>query len=551
MGIFLIDTDIANRALQHVGQPQLDPIQGFAENSKRAQETSFCYPKLRQAELRRNIWRFATRKAVLRPVNTNTLLLSPSLWVQSTTYFTGSIVSDQTGYLWISKIRNNLGFQPELSAAAWEPYFGPLTVSRYDGSTTYFSGEVVYTLAGDGTYNTYLSLTNGNATHPALPNEWSIATIYFKNQVVRAFPAWSSITTYTQGQTVLNSDGLIYSSLQNANLNHPPASSATFWQLVPTLILQSQSVPSTSTVVPPQSSPVNEWVQATTYALGNFVMFNGIEYLSILANNTGNFPNAAASTFWKPLTLGTFYMSLTDLNFGNNPTTTFAPEWSSVTTYGAAAPVTGSDGVIYTSIAGGNLNHDPTFSPAFWTNTGVLSPWDSVFVQGGGNESWMQIGGSSFPTGVGLTVPVITYPVGTGPSSQLATKNIYRLPAGFLRQAPRDPKAGSSSFLGAPSGLAYTDWELENVFIVTRDADPLMFRFVADVTDVSSFDPMFCEGLAARIGLEVCEPLTQSTAKLGTIAKMYDTFMTDARTVNGIEVGADEPAEDDWVMARL
>jgi len=65
-------------------------------------------------------------------------------------------------------------------------------------------------------------------------------------------------------------------------------------------------VPSTSSIVPPQSSPVKEWLQATTYALGNFVMFNGIEYLSILANNTGNFPNAAASIFWKPVTLGTF-----------------------------------------------------------------------------------------------------------------------------------------------------------------------------------------------------------------------------------------------------
>jgi hypothetical protein len=551
MSAFLIATDIANRALDHCGQPLLDPIQGFAENSQRATRTAFVYDKLRQAELRRNVWRFAIRKAILRPIDSNTLMLVPSLWSSFTTYFMGSVVSDQTGYLWISKIRDNLGLQPELSAFAWEPYFGPLTVSRYDGSTTYFSGEVVYLLLGNGTYNTYLSLVSGNAVHPALPNEWSISTIYFKNQVVRVFPAWAGGTTYTQGQTVLNSDGLIYSSLQNGNIGHSPATSATFWQLVPTLILQSQSVPSTSTLVPPLSSPVNEWVQSTTYALGSFVMFGGIEYLSILANNTGNFPNAAASTFWKPLTLGTFYMSLTDLNLGNNPTTTFVAEWSSGTTYGAAATATGSDGVIYSSIAGGNLNHDPTFSPAFWTNTGTLSPWDTVFVQGGGNDEWTQIGGSSFPSGVGLTAFSTTYPVGSGPSSQLSTKNVYRLPAGFLREAPRDPKAGSASFLGAPSGLAYTDWNLESVFIVTRDSDPIMYRFVADVTDVSTMDPMFCEGLGARIGLEVCEPLTQSSAKLGVIAKVYSTVMTEARTVNGIETGAEEPPEDDYVTCRL
>jgi hypothetical protein len=49
----------------------------------------------------------------------------------------------------------------------------------------------------------------------------------------------------------------------------------------------------------------------------------------------------------------------------------------------------------------------------------------------------------------------------------------------------------------------------------------------------------------------VCEPLTQSSAKLGTIAKMYDTFMTEARIVNGIETGAEEPPEDDYVTCRL
>ena len=50
---------------------------------------------------------------------------------------------------------------------------------------------------------------------------------------------------------------------------------------------------------------------------------------------------------------------------------------------------------------------------------------------------------------------------------------------------------------------------------------------------------MFCEGLAARIALEVCEPLTQSTAKLGAIAKVYQEWIDQARTVNAIEQGVD------------
>jgi hypothetical protein len=541
--------DIANRAIQHIGSDLVDPILGFTELSRAAQHISNAYPKLRQAELRRNVWTFAVREQALRALDTNTLFLSPSLWSSFTTYFVGSIVSDQTGYLWISKIRDNLGFQPESSSGAWDPYFGPLTVSPYDSSQTYFTGELVYTFAGDGTFNTYLSLANGNAVHPALPNEWSISTVYFRNQVVRAFPAWAGGTTYTQGQTV-SSGGLIYSSLTNGNLNHTPASSPTFWVQVPTLILQSQAVPVTTMVVPPSSSPVKEWSQSTTYALGNFVMFNGIEYLSIQNNNTGNFPNAAASTFWKPLTLGVFYMSRIDLNLANDPITTTVAEWSSATTYGAAATVTGSDGVIYSSIAGGNLNHDPTFSPTFWTNTGVLSPWDVTFTLGGGNPSWMQVGGASFPGGTSLTTINIQYPLNSGPVSQASTRNAYRLPAGFLRQAPSDPKAGSTSALGAPSGLDYNDWRFDGKYIVTQDVPPIILRFVADFTNVVEMDPMFCEGLAARIGLEVCQPLTQSSEKTGLIAKEYEKFMGEARLINGIEQGATEPAEDDWITCR-
>jgi hypothetical protein len=71
------------------------------------------------------------------------------------------------------------------------------------------------------------------------------------------------------------------------------------------------------------------------------------------------------------------------------------------------------------------------------------------------------------------------------------------------------------------------------------------------VVDVVQFDDMFCEGLACRIGLEVCEILTQSAAKTSLLAKMYTEFMTQARTINAIETGAEEPPLDDWIAARL
>lgn len=145
----------------------------------------------------------------------------------------------------------------------------------------------------------------------------------------------------------------------------------------------------------------------------------------------------------------------------------------------------------------------------------------------------------------------ILYPIGSGPMAQNGTRNVYRLPYGFLRQAPSDPKEGSTSWLGAPSGLSYDDFNLEGNYFTTMEVNPILLRFVADVTTVSAMDPMFCEGLGARIGLEVCESLTQSTTKLQTIGAAYNRFMSEARIVNGIETGATEPPIDDYIQCRI
>src|SRR5882762_769433 len=110
---FQTATDIFNRALDHCGQDPIDATLGFAEQSKKARIGGRVYDKLRQAELRRNVWRFAIRRSILRAINVNTMLLTPALWSSTTTYFVGSIVADGSGQLWISNVPNNLNFQPE------------------------------------------------------------------------------------------------------------------------------------------------------------------------------------------------------------------------------------------------------------------------------------------------------------------------------------------------------------------------------------------------------------------------------------------------------
>lgn len=548
---FVSPTDIGNRALQHCGASLINPALGFTENSKRAAQVSFAYGKLRQAELARNIWRFATKETCLRPIDSNTYLLDPTLFQSGTTYFQGSIVEDQSGTIWNSIVRDNSGNDPQNSPQQWEPYFGPLTVSLYDSSQGYFSGELVYTIAGDGTYNVFRSLISGNVVHPAMPNLWSTNTTYRKDQVVVVYPAWSSLTTYSQGQTVQYTDGNIYSSLTNGNLNNIPAALGANWVLMPTLVLATQQVPASSfsSVALPTITPIAEWNEQTSYSAGGFVLFNSKIYLAI-ANSTGAFPNAAASTSWVATTGGTPYLSLIDANLGNNPAN--APGlWASGTTYAINALVCGSDGFIYKSLGNGNVGNNPTTDGGVhWQNTGVANPWTAVFTQGQGNPLWMQIGGAAFPAGVGIEPLSVNWPLGCGPASQTWTRNAFRLPAGFLRRAPQNPKAGSFSWLGAPANRAQDDWEFADDFLTSFEATPIILRFIADFQSVNRMPAMFCEALAARIALEVCEPLTQSSAKLGVIGQEYKKFITDAISVDGIDRGAQEPPLDDLIACR-
>jgi hypothetical protein len=531
----------------------MDPTLGFTEQSKRAQQVSFNYGKLRRAELRRNGWRFAIRKTALRAIDSNTMQLKPSLWSSLASYPLNAIVIDQNGTLWRSLIVNNLNNGPGQVGAdfAWEPYFGPLSVAVYDSSLAYFAGELVYTAAGDGTYNIYYSAQNANAVHPALPNQWSKSTTYFTGQVVQAFPAWSSVTTYSQGQTVNYTDGNTYSSLTNGNLNHIPSTNLTQWALQPTLTLQSQAVPlfGNTFITGPQSSPVLEWTIGNTYSIGAFVMFDAGMWVSIANNNTGNLPDAPSSAFWAAVTGGTFAMSGIDLNFDNSPIGNAA--WLIGTTYAEDALVTGSDNNVYLSTVNGNVGNNPvTDNGVHWVLVWTINP-----TGGNGNSQWTAIGGAVAPSGAALATLPIGYPLNSGPvtgtdGQTVATRNMYLLPAGYLGPVMQDPKAGSVSFLGAPSGLMYRDWNIEGKYIVAQFNSPIVFRFVADYVNVPGMDDMFCEGLAARIAVAICEPLTQSAAKITSIRASYKEYMGEARLRNAIEVGAEEPAMDDYLSTR-
>ena len=101
--------DILNRALQHIRCAQ---ISSRTEQNPNAFETNACYDALRRAELRRNTWRFATRRTLLRPLDYTSVVLAPSTYVAGTTYATGAIVqypanSAAFGSRWLMRTREH------------------------------------------------------------------------------------------------------------------------------------------------------------------------------------------------------------------------------------------------------------------------------------------------------------------------------------------------------------------------------------------------------------------------------------------------------------
>lgn len=320
MPAFSQPLNIYNRALQHLGVSPLTQAQVDGSSNKAATECVRCYDALRESELRRNVWAFATREVMLRAISSTTLLWTPDAWSGSTSYSVGAVKS-YLGDYYQAQPGVQIGDVPN-TAATWLRYFGPITIDAFTtANQPYFAGEII-----------------------------------------------------TQ---------------------------------------------------------------------------SGTNYLSLISNNNDTPPTA----------------------------------------------------------------------------------------------NWLAIGGTTSALN-------ILYPLGAGPLNDFTTRNVFRRPYGYLRQAPNDPKK-IDPFVGGPDYKGADDWLRQGEYITTMQAGPLYMRFIADVIDVMSMDPMFCEGVACRMADAMCEPLTQKLDKKRDIAIDYKTIMGDARTVNGIETGTIDPEEDEYLMVRL
>ena len=339
-------------------------------------------------------------------------------------------------------------------------------------------------------------------------NMWTFATrrvflrVLDTTTVSVTFPAYASGTTYARS-AIVSSGGLNWSSLTDGNVGHTPgvvpASGPLLWEAyygptVANLWSGNANVATNATNLP------------TVYHIGDLVYTT---------------PGDGTAKV---------YVALAEIS------TTLGPEtpdvWVSTIMYPSGAVVS-FNGTNYQSRVALNFNYEPDTSSTQWTST-VTNPTVS--------SSWLLL------TSATVAMLRFNYPTGAGPSSDSRTLNAFKLPDHYLKRCPPNPKEGLIPYLGGPSGNTIQDWNDEGGLFTSREFGPLMMRFIASVQDVTTFHPMFCEGLAAALTISTNLP---SAVSIRDRRAHYATVIRDARTQNAIEVGKIQQPEDAWISVRF
>jgi hypothetical protein len=355
-------------------------------------------------------------------------------------------------------------------------------------------------------------------------------------------PTYSASTTYGLGYIVIDSNSDWWQSKVASNVGNTPAAGS-FWQrYFGPDSFDPFSAPADTTVAPPaapvlSSSASGSLGAATYYVQITYTTASGetlpsVEVkLAVAANHVLTIASPAAATgatSWNAYVTTvqgqeTLQSAAIAIATGyTEPTTGLVigqfPPSSNTTSY-HPGELTLKGTTVYLSTIEGNTDAPPT-------------------------QNWIAQGGT-------YKALQILYPIGTGPPTQSTTQNVFRIPHGFLRKAPPDPKGDVGMIVGSPTGPQRNDWIFENGYIVSWRSDPIMIRFVADVIEVPAFDAEFCEALAGLIALKTATVVPGGGERTKDAQAHFARAIADARAMNGIETGAVASPIDSWITARM
>lgn len=116
----------------------------------------------------------------------------------------------------------------------------------------------------------------------------------------------------------------------------------------------------------------------------------------------------------------------------------------------------------------------------------------------------------------------------------------FPLPEDFLDLAQPDPEGNFNTL----------DYQIEGRSIATNNPAPIQIRYVYDCQDVTMFDPLFCEGLSAKIAFEICYLITQSNSNREALKEHYKEKISEARSRNAFENRPTQATDDTYLMVR-
>ena len=115
----------------------------------------------------------------------------------------------------------------------------------------------------------------------------------------------------------------------------------------------------------------------------------------------------------------------------------------------------------------------------------------------------------------------------------------FAVPADFIRLVSFNDVKGDSDGTGQP-------WYFRGGYIYTQFSY-CKLAYIADVTDVTTFDPLFCEALSAMIYTKLCKTLTGTDADPKTFARA----LQQAKFVGSVEDPSVQLDVDVWLQSRV
>lgn len=94
-------------------------------------------------------------------------------------------------------------------------------------------------------------------------------------------------------------------------------------------------------------------------------------------------------------------------------------------------------------------------------------------------------------------------------------------------------------------------WIIENRKILTNEIGPIQIRYIQNVTDPNTMDPLFRELLSINLAIAIQSQIAPN-AKLEKLFNIQNMLMAQAKKSNAIEKESmDDSVEDTWLSARL